>query len=252
MLYNVPITYYVCISVGYNHSGKYFDVFETPVELKCMKGEPMKIDLRDDYRAYAIHTARAIPFAQREKVKACLDEMKMKNIIEPVTEPTEWCHPMVVVNKSNGGVRICVDLTKLNEHIKRPVYPSKTPKEAVSNIKSGSKYFTTCDAKHGYWQIPLAEESQKLTTFLTPWGRFKFLRAPMGLSSTGDEYCRRGEEIIENSGNIEKVMDDAILYDESLESHLKNVRGYLDKCRENNVTLNSDKFVFAKEAVKFA
>ena len=37
----------------------------------------------------------------------------------------------------------------------------------------------------------LAEESQHLTTFITPWGRYKFLRGPMGLMFTGDEYCRR-------------------------------------------------------------
>ena len=44
------------------------------------------------------------------------------------------------------------------------------------------------DAIKGYWQVPLAEKSQELTTFITPWGRYKYLRAPMGLSSTGDKY----------------------------------------------------------------
>ena len=81
-----------------------------------------------------------------------------------------------------------------------------------------------------------------MTTFLTPWGRFKFLRAPMGLSSTGDEYCRRGAEITNDLENTERVMDDTLIYDEILQDHYDKVRHYLQKCREHKITLNRDKF----------
>ena len=116
--------------------------------------------------------------------------MELRGIITPVMEPTDWTHPLVVVAKKDGTPRICADLTKLNRHVDRPIHPLTTPKQAVSSISSKAKYFTTYDATHGYWQIPIAEESRALTTFVTPWGRFKFLRGPMGLVSTGDEYCQ--------------------------------------------------------------
>ena len=118
------------------------------------------------------------------------------------------------------------------------IHPMKTSKEAVSNIKPGSKYFTTLDAKQGYWQIPLAPECQERTTFLTPWGRYLFLRSPMGLSSTGDEYCRRGDIAIAGLSNVEKVMDDVIVHDENFEQHVERVRSLLLRCRENVITLN--------------
>ena len=86
--------------------------------------------------------------------------MIKKKIIAPLgDDPTEWCHPMVVVPKSNGDVRICVDLSKLNNHINRPIYPTTIPLDAINNIKPGSNFFTKLDAKQGFWQIPIEEGS---------------------------------------------------------------------------------------------
>ena len=112
----------------------------------------MKIHLNDKYEPFRINAARPIPHAYRDKVKEKLDEMVKKGIITPLgDEPTEWCHPLVIVPKANDDIRICVDLTKLNRDIDRPIYPTTTPHDAVSNIKPGCKYFTKLDAKHGYW-----------------------------------------------------------------------------------------------------
>ena len=170
--------------------------------------------------------------------------MVQKRIIDPLGDkPTDWCHPMVVVAKPKGGVRICVDLQKLNKQIKRPIYATSTPKDAVTNIDPKSFFFTAVDAKHGYWQIPLDEVSQDLTTFITPWGRYKFLRAPMGLSSTRDEYCRRHGIAITNHTNMQKVMDDVIMFDESFDNHYNNVRNFLEQCRKKQNLIEQRKIL---------
>ena len=118
---------------------------------------------------------------------------------------------MVVVPKLKGGVRLCGDFTKMNKFVKRPMHSVKTPKEAVGAINPRAKFFSTFDASQGYWQMSLDEEAQKLTTFMTPWGRYQYLRAPMGLSSTGDEYSRRSDVAFEDIQNMQKVVDDTIL-----------------------------------------
>ena len=111
----------------------------------------MKIHLKENVTPYAIHTARPIPYLWREDVKQTLDEMVSNGIIRAVDdEPTEWCHLMVIVPKTKG-VRICVDLKKLNEQIKRPVHPLTSPRETVNGIHSEAKYFTSLDATQGYW-----------------------------------------------------------------------------------------------------
>ncbi len=82
-----------------------------------------------------------------------------------------------------------MDLTKLNKYVLRPYYPMTTPKDAVELPGTALK-FATLDAKTVYWQILLDDEvSQELTTFITPWGCFKFIRNTMGLSSAQDKYC---------------------------------------------------------------
>ena len=104
--------------------------------------------------------------------------------------PKDKMPVIVIVAKKNGDCRVCVDLTGLNKQVRRSHYPVRTPKDAVSNVPAGMKYFTTLDTASGYWQIPLDEDSQDLTTFITPWGRYKYLRSPMGFSATGADCGR--------------------------------------------------------------
>ena len=220
--------------------------------LKTMKGPPMRIHLRQDAQPFAIHTPRQVPLAYKEQVKKELENMVTQGIITPAGDhPSPWCHPLVAVPKPNGGVRITTDLSKLNSQVSRPAHPSPTPFAAIRSIPPGSKFFTTVDALHGYWQLELAEEDQDLTTFITPYGRYKYLRGPMGFAATGDAFCRRGDEALSGLQNCVKVVDDILLYDEDLMSHLHKVHNILTRCRATGITLNADKFTLATPAVKF-
>ena len=231
----------------------YSDVFtsDNKNSLQPMTGSPMVIHVAEDAKPFAVRTARQVPFAWRDEVKAQLDQMVLQGIIAPLgAEPADWCHPLVLVAKASG-VRICIDLTKLNKFVKRPLHPLITPREAISHVPTGAKFFSTLDAKSGYWQLPLHPDSQHLTTFMTPWGRFKFLRAPMGLVSTGDEYCRRGDLALQGLDNFVKVVDDILVYSETLEDHERHLRALLDRCREHGITLNEKKFHCASDEVTY-
>ena len=70
----------------------------------------MKIHLNPDAQPHSVYSARPIPFAWQ--VHESLKEMEAQKIIAPIKdEQSDWCHPLVIVSKSNGKVRICVDLT---------------------------------------------------------------------------------------------------------------------------------------------
>ena len=157
----------------------------------------------------------------------------------------------MVVPKRNGGMRLCVDLQKLNKYVKRPYYPIRTPSDPVSNIAPDSQFFTTLDAVKGYWQVPLDEKSQNLTTFITPYGRYKFLRAPMGLMSSQDEYCSRGDEAIQGIDRVEKVVDDILIHSSSPQENLNTVITVLNRCRQHGITLNPEKFELLLTSVDY-
>ena len=90
------------------------DLDEHPVKCK-----PVRIEIKDNAEPYSLKVPRRIPIPLLEKVKAELERMKASNVIEEITEPTDWCAGMVAVRKKNGAVRICTDLKKMNMSIKR-------------------------------------------------------------------------------------------------------------------------------------
>jgi transposase InsO family protein len=231
---------------------EYRDVFAEEEVLEPMQGPKMHIQLKKGARPTALSTARSIPFAWREEVKTQLEQMVAQGIIAPLAgdEPSPWLHPLVVVAKPKGGVRICTDLQSLNRQVERTPNPSMSPQDAVSNLGK-AQFFTTMDARSGYWQVPLDEESQMLTAFITPFGRFKYLRAPMGFVNSGDEYNSRGDAALAGLENYRKVVDDILVFSETYEEHVQAVRKVLDRCRQHGITLHPKKFYFARPTVEY-
>lgn len=229
---------------------EFSDVFNS-TRLPPMHSEPMMIRLKADARPFRVNAPRSIPHAYRDQVKQQIDEMVEKSIIEPVTEPSEWCHPIVVVpKKGSNEKRLVVDLTKLNKQVLRPVHPGRTIRDTISNIDE-AQYFTTLDARHGYWQVPLKEECRHLTTFITPWGRFRYMRNPQGFIAAGDEFNQRMDVAFTNIGNFGKVVDDCLLHDKKFDTHLERTRKVLKQAREHGITFSAKKFEFAKSEVYF-
>ena len=88
----------------------------------AVKCQPVKIKLKEGTTPYSLATSRRVPIPLQERVKKELQRMKDLDVIEDITEPTDWVSPMVPVVKKNGDIRICVDLKKLNKAVQRERY----------------------------------------------------------------------------------------------------------------------------------
>ena len=120
-------------------------------------------------------TPRVVPLPLKDKLKEELDLLEKQGIITSQTKVTDWCAPIVVAPKKNSEkIRLCVDFNRLNKFVKRERYLSNTPAQAVLDLH-GAQVFSVFDAIKGYHQCELDEESQDLTTFITPFGRYKYL-----------------------------------------------------------------------------
>ena len=109
------------------------------------------------------HTPRRVPVALRDEVKDKLSDLEKRGIIQKVTQPTEWISSMVVVAKP-GKIRICLDPRDLNKALKRPKYQMPTLEELLPKLGK-AQVFSTLDAKDGFYQVALDNESSMKTAF---------------------------------------------------------------------------------------
>ena len=171
-------------------------VFSDELEGRALIGDPMKIHIKKNVSVVPrkVFTARQIPLHMRKPAEQLIQKLLSGGIIARVEGPTDWVSPAKFVAKANGGVRLVTDYVQLNKFVERPIHPFPSTQDIIQNIPADANVFAKMDAVHGYFQIPLDEESSKLTTFLLPSGRYRYLRAPMGLNASSDEWCARHPE----------------------------------------------------------
>ena len=119
------------------------------------------------------------------------------NITVSIEEPTDRVNSMVVVEKPNSNLQICINPRNLNQAIKQPHYAILMREEILSKV-TGAKRFTKLDASNTYWQIPIDESSSKLLTFNSPTGRYRFFCMPYRIHSSSNVCQQRIAQIIEN------------------------------------------------------
>ena len=204
----------------------------------------------DDKVNPAVHAPRRVPHAIKSQLKENLDKMEESGVIKKVTCPTDWVNSLVVVEKPNGKLRVCLDPKDLNAAVKRPHYPMPTLEDALAKMP-GAKFFSKLDAFSGYWQLKLSETSSYLTTFNTPFGRYRFTRLPFGLVSAQDEFQRKMDEVFEGLPGVTPLIDDVIVSGRTRKEHDVNLRAALDRARDKNLKLNPEKLEVGVQEVAY-
>ena len=115
----------------------------------------------------------------------------------------------------------------------------KTIEDVISYMPN-AKFFTILDAKAGFWQIPLDEESMKYTTFNSPFGRFQFMRLPFGLNSSAEVFQRTMEQLF-SGYPCSIIVDDILVSGSTIQEHDENLQKVLKRCKEVNLKLNKQK-----------
>lgn len=227
--------------------------FNNAAPFPVLTGPPGHIHLKEGAAPYARHVPIPVPFHLRDATKKGLDSDTERGIIKPVPvgTPTDWCTTMVVVMKKNGKIRRTVDLQKLNGYCKRETHHTESPFNLACQVPPGTKK-TVLDAVEGYHAVSLDEESQPLTTFITPWGRYMYLRMPQGYLASGDAYTRRYDEIIKDVPRKVKIVDDSLLYDNDIEEAFYHCWDFLKLGSENGIVYSREKFQFCQDIVDFA
>lgn len=229
---------------------KYAPLFDG--KCKVMKNGLYHIDMEPDATPINTGASRNVPDPLLPALRKEIDSLLAQGIIEEVSGATPWLHPIVIVSKKNtSDIRMCVDLTKLNKFVRRPTNPQLTPWEVVRNIPKGTKHYAVFDALKGYHQIELDEESRALTSFMTPFGRMRYCRLPMGLSSAGDVFTLSYGNAVDEAVDGRRATEDTLLRGATTQELVDNTEQFFNQCLENNITLNVKKIQWDKEEVLF-
>lgn len=216
--------------------------------LGCLPGE-CHINTNPEVQP-KIDAPRKVPFALHHRLQQELEKMEKMDVITKVTEPTEWVNSLILIEKKNGQLRVCLDPRNLNQAIKRTHYP--IPSVDVVRAKvAGARFYSTLDATSGFWMCKLSEKSSYLTTFNTPFGRYRFKRLPYGVSCAPEYFHRIMTEMFGDIPGVAVYSDDILVSGQTLQEHNERLNIVFKRAKKYNVKFNKEKCSFTKESIKY-
>lgn len=189
--------------------------------------------------------------SDRKIIAGILQEWRDHGIISDSESP--YASPVILVNKSTGEKRLCIDYRKLNKQtICRP-YPMPDIDSQLS-ILSGGNIFTALDLSNGYLQIPLTKEAQDKTAFVTEEETAKFNRMPFGLCDAPGVFQKLMNIVFKDlreQGTIGLYLDDIILPATDWADLMKKLPKVFATLRKAKLTLKPSKCTFGAQELEY-
>ena len=174
-----------------------------------------------------------------------------EGIIQPST--SEHASRVVIVPKQDGEYRVCIDFRELNKLIKRDHFPMPLIEDRTDDLRK-AWVFSVIDLKNGFFHVPVAKESQKYTSFVTPEGQYEFLKTPFGLSVSPMSFLRFIDEVFRDlirSKIVFTYVDDIIIPGENEEEAFDNLVKTLKVAERSGLTVNWRKCKFLKTRIEY-
>ncbi|GFW44293.1 retrovirus-related Pol polyprotein from transposon 297 [Trichonephila clavipes] len=163
-----------------------------------------------------------------------------------------YAAPVVLVPKSNGTVRLCIDYRKLNAI----TIPDKYPLPLMDVLLHDAKYtafMSTLDLKSGYYQVEVNPADQDKTAFVCPFGTFRYKRMPFGLRNAPATFQRLMDQFRNGLPNVNILvyLDDIVVLSETFEQHIEDLRMVFDRLKKFKLCANREKCKFVCSRVKY-
>ncbi|XP_068475223.1 uncharacterized protein [Phaseolus vulgaris] len=165
---------------------------------------------------------------------------------------TTWLANVVMVKKTNGKWRMCVDYTDLNKACPKDSYPLPTIDRLVDGA-AGHQILSFLDAYSSYNQIQMYHRDREKTAFRTDSDNFFYEVMPFGLKNAGATYQRLMDHVFHDmiGRNVEVYVDDIVVKSDSCEQHVSDLKEVFQALRQYRMRLNPEKCAFGVEGGKF-
>lgn len=233
---------------------QYQDLFQPPDE-KLTFTTKIKAEIRTNDSNPIYSKSYPYPQAFKNEVSTQINKMLQDGIIRPSRSPYNspvWIVPKKLDASGQKKYRLVIDYRKLNQKTVSDRYPIPEISTILANLGK-MKYFTTIDLASGFHQIPLHDKDIEKTAFSVNNGKYEFVRLPFGLKNAPAIFQRVMDDVLhEHIGKICYVyIDDIIIFGETLEKQLSNLKIILETLRKANFKIQPDKSEWLKSEVEF-
>ena len=198
-----------------------------------------RIDLHNEVPFKQRH--RRVPPAMFDEVRNHLKQLKEVGIIQESSSP--WASPVVLVRKSNGALRFCVDYRMLNQRTIKDAYALPRIDELIDHF-AGCTFFSSLDLRMGFYQVEMEEQHKERTAFTVgPLGFYEFCSMPFGLSNSPATFQRLMEYAMGDLHMKEcfSFIDDMLVPSTNFDQGLVRLEHVFRKLREHHLKMNPAK-----------
>ena len=203
-----------------------------------------------------------LPLKHYEWVQREIESLEWAGVIKK--SMSNWANPIVVVPKKSAPRepqkrRLCIDFRKVNELQQEVLaegkkrgqillHPLPKSDEMYAKLK-GMKVFSTVDLRSGYYHIALGKDSRAKTAFVTPFGKYEFVKVSFGLAHTPAYFQLLMNQVLEGLSFTMKYLDDIIIFSNSEEEHLLHLEEVFCWLRKARLKMKQSKCDFFKSQI---
>ena len=162
---------------------------------------------------------------------------------------SSWSAPIVVVPEGDGEKRLCVDYRALNAITRTYVWPM--PRVEDISKMGKVKFFTILDLRSGYHHIALDQNFIKHTAFVTPFGKYEYMKVPFGLAQAPAYFQNLMNRMLNGLHFTLAYLDDVIIFSETEEQHLKHIQIVFTRLKQADLKLKKNRCAFFKKELHY-
>ena len=178
----------------------------------------------------------SVPHMHMQVFKDELHRLCEIDVLEP-TGISMWAAPTFITPKKDGRVRWVSDFRVLNKSLQREKYPIPRIHDILTRRK-GYKFFTKIDISMQYYAFELDEESKDLCTIVTPFGKYRYKRLPMGVKQSADIAQMIMEQVLADLDDVDVYIDDVGCFNDTWEDHMRTLTTVLQRLEDAGFTVN--------------
>ena len=204
-----------------------------------------------------IDTGDSPPVSQRPYPIAMKNHQWVKEEIEKLLEAniicssrSSWTAPIIVIPKGDGGKCLVINYRALNKVARKFTWPMPKVEDIFSKF-NGAKYFTTLDVRAGYHHTPLDHSSIPKTAFISPFGKYEYIKVPFGLAQAPTYFQELMTGILKDFHFVIAYLDDIIVFSKTLEEHLSHIKKVFDKLQSAKLSMKLSKCHFFSKEIQY-